>query len=67
MTVDEVVAAASARSGMSDFGDPAILEGLEVLLNAYEREAKFTEAGAARAHLALIEALATRMRVEDWL
>ena len=27
MTAEEVIAAARARSGLADFGDPAILEG----------------------------------------
>lgn len=67
MTADEIVAAASARSGLSDFGDEAILEGLAVLLRSYEAEARFTQAGMERSHAALIDALANRMRVEDWL
>lgn len=29
MTVEEVIAAASAQSGLNGFGDPAILQGLE--------------------------------------
>ena len=56
MTADEIVAAASARSGLSDSGDEAILEGLAVLLRSYEAEARFTEAGMERSHAALIDA-----------
>jgi hypothetical protein len=67
MTVDEVIAAATAATGLTEFGDTAILEGLAVLLDAYEREAKFTKEGAVRAHQALIDALAARMQVENWL
>ena len=67
MTVIEVVEAARQQTGLTDIGDPAILEGLEVLLNAYEKEADFTERGSAMAHGAVIAALANRMRVEDWL
>ena len=39
MTVDEVIAAASAETGLTDIGDPAVLEGLERLLKAYAEEA----------------------------
>jgi hypothetical protein len=67
MSVDEIIAAARAQSGLSDFGDPAILEGLGVLLKSYTEEAKFTEAGMQRSIAALVDALANRMRVEDWL
>jgi hypothetical protein len=67
MTVDDIVCAARAQSGLADFGDPAILEGLGILLKAYADEAQFTEAGMQRAIGALISTLANRMRVEDWL
>jgi len=67
VTVEEVVEAARQQTGLTDIGDPAILEGLEVLLNAYAREANFTERGSAMAHNAVIAALVNRMRVEDWL
>ena len=67
MTVDEILAAARAQSGLTDIGDPAILEGLGILLEAYEKEARFTEAGMQRATGALVSTLVNRMRVEDWL
>ena len=67
MTVDDIVAAARAQSGLEDIGDPAILEGLGILLQAYEEEAQFTEAGKQRAIGALISTLTNRMRVEGWL
>ncbi|GAB7551630.1 sulfotransferase [Novosphingobium sp. 11B] len=67
MQAQDIVAAASERTGLSDFGDPAILEGLGVLLKSYEDEARFTEAGMARSVDALVAAMANRMRVEDWL
>ena len=46
--------AARKTVGFDDFGDPAYLEGLRVLLEAYDREAKFTPFGRmmARAQLA---------------
>lgn len=67
MTVEEVIAAASAQSGLTDFGDPAILEGLERLLVAYAEEARFTAQGSAMMHADLVGTMANRMRVEDWL
>jgi hypothetical protein len=67
MTPQDIVAAAREQTGLEDFGDPAILEGLDVLLRSYEQEAKFTEAGMQRSIGALVSALANRMRVEDWL
>ena len=67
MRKEEIITAASARCGLADFGDPAFLEGLERLLDAYADEAGFTERGSQMAHDMLIETLATRMKVEDWL
>ena len=67
MTVEEVIAAAQAQSGLSDFGDPAIVEGLERLLKAYGEEARFTQRGAEMMHADVVATLANRMRVEDWL
>lgn len=67
MTVDEVIAAARAQTGLTDFGDPSILEGLELLLKSYREEARFTERGAQMAHADLVKWMAIRMKIEDWL
>ncbi|MGE4303018.1 MAG: sulfotransferase [Novosphingobium sp.] len=67
MTVDEVIEAARAQTGLSDYGDPAILEGLEVLLKSYADEAKYTERGSQMAHADLVKWMAVRMKIEDWL
>lgn len=67
MTVDEVIAAASRETGLADIGDPAVLDGLERLLDAYATEARFTERGAQMAHHFLVTQMAHRMRIEDWL
>lgn len=67
MTVEDIIAAASAKTGLTDIGDPAILEGLGILLKAYEEEARFTERGKQRQLAKLVETMANRMRVEDWL
>ena len=67
MAVEEIIAAATAQTGLSDFGDPAILEALGVLLKSMETEAKFSERGSQIAHGGLVATMANRMRVEDWL
>ncbi len=67
MTVEEVISAARAQSGLADFGDPAILDGLGRLLDAYANEARFTPRGADMMHADVVATMATRMKVEDWL
>ena len=67
MNVEDVIAAARAQSGLSEIGDPDILEGLRRLLKAYAEEAKFTARGAQMAHADVINNLVIRMKVEDWL
>jgi hypothetical protein len=67
MTVEEIIAAASKQTGLSDIGDPAALEGLERLLKAYAEEARFTERGSQMAHADLVTAMAIRMKIEGWL
>ena len=67
MTVDEVIAAASAKTGLTDFGDASVFHGLERLLTAYAEEARFTERGSQMAHADLVNYMAVRMRIEGWL
>lgn len=67
MKANDIIAAARDRTGLDDFGNPAIVEGLSILLKSYETEANFTPTGYERSVEALIAALANRMRVEGWL
>lgn len=67
MTVDEVIEAARAETGLTDFGDATALEGLEVLLRAYEQEARFSQRGSELAHRDLVKYAANRLRIENWL
>ena len=67
MTVEEIIAAAQAQTGLSDYGDSAILEGLQRLLKGYAEEARFTERGSQMAHADLVTNLSIRMKVEGWL
>lgn len=67
MSVEKVIAAASEQTGLTDYGDPAVLEGLERLLDAYESEARFTPRGKQMAFDDLVTYMAIRMKVEGWL
>src|SRR5690349_7870994 len=57
---DEAVAAA----GSDDFGDASYREALRVVLAAYDREARFHDAGRAAARGNLVQLLTTRLRSE---
>ena len=67
MTVEEIIAAASEQTGLSDIGDRAVLEGLERLLKSYAEEARFNERGAQMAYGDLVTYMAIRMKIEGWL
>jgi hypothetical protein len=67
MTVEEIIAAARAQTGLTDIGDPAVLEGLQRLLTAYAEEAPFSAQGAQMAQADLVTYMAIRMKVEGWL
>lgn len=66
-TIDEIIAGARAQTGLTDYGDPAILDGLQRLLDSYANEARFTERGSQMAHADLVTYMAIRMRIEGWL
>jgi hypothetical protein len=57
-------AEAVGLAGSDDFGDPAYRDGLRVVLDAYDREARFHEAGRAAARANLVGLLTTRLRSE---
>ena len=72
MTVEEIIAAASAQTGIDPAGlpevrDPAALDGLRRLLDAYAGEARFTERGRAMAEGDLVTFMGIRMKIQDWL
>jgi hypothetical protein len=69
MTIDakEVLTAARAETGLSDLGDEGILEGLDVLCNALNREANLNARGEMSARKEFVDTLANRLRVEDYL
>ena len=49
-------------TGLRDFGDPSYREALHVVLEAYDHEARFHDAGRAAARANLVQLLATRLR-----
>jgi hypothetical protein len=67
MIVDNLIAAAWQQTGLTDFGDDAFREGLGILVQSLNTEAKLTEAGAERWEAILVKTLANRLAVEDHL
>ncbi len=67
LNVDTMLAAAREQTGLSDFGDPSFRAGLDVLVNAWNNEAKLTESGMARIEASTMATLAQRLQVEDYL
>jgi hypothetical protein len=58
---------AAKRARADDFGDPSYLEGLRVVLDSYDREARFTPIGRTIAFHGLADILAKRARAEQLL
>ena len=54
-------------AGSEDFGDPSYREALRVVLAAYDREAKFHDAGRGAARANLVQLLTTRLRSQAQL
>lgn len=58
--------AAIADAGLDDFGPDTLDEPLEVLCEAFEREAKLTTFGRMACKGLLVSALANRLKLIDW-
>ena len=67
MRVTELITKAQEITGLADLGDPAMLEGLEMLVRASNEEARLSEAGAQRWEASLVNTLANRLRIVDYL
>jgi Sulfotransferase family len=67
MNVDELIAKARAATGLSDLGDPAMFEGLNILAKASTEEAKLSAVGAARWEGYLVGILTNRLRIVEYL
>jgi hypothetical protein len=60
-------AAARQQTGLDDFGDPSYLEGLRVILRAYDHEARFSDTGRQLARGDIERTLVTRLRSQELL
>ena len=61
---DELIADAKGQTGFGDFGDPPYREGLEVLLETYDRNVRDPE-GRIRCRDRVVMQLATRLKCEN--
>ncbi|MEW6273128.1 MAG: sulfotransferase [Thermodesulfobacteriota bacterium] len=66
LTADRLLDGARRATGLDDFGDPSFRDGLEVLLEAIEREAALNDVGRMAHEAQLGGYLAERLRIEDW-
>jgi hypothetical protein len=57
---------ARAQTGLSDFGPPTFMEGLERLLASLAADAPFEEADRMRATSLILRRLVNRLRIEAW-
>jgi hypothetical protein len=67
MNTDDIISKARAATGLFDLGDPAVLEGLTILVNASNTEASLSAAGAPRWEASLVSFLSNRLRIIDYL
>lgn len=67
MNTADMIEKAQKTTGLSDLGDPAALEGLEVLVKASNEEAALSPAGAFRWEENLVSILVNRLRIIDYL
>jgi hypothetical protein len=61
---DELIAEAKGQTGFDDFGEPPYREGLEVLLETYDRNVRDPE-GRKRCRDRVVMQLATRLKCEN--
>ncbi|NND66238.1 MAG: sulfotransferase [Halioglobus sp.] len=61
---DELIEEAKEQTGFSDFGEPPYREGLEVLLQTYDRNVRDPE-GRQRCRQRVVTQLATRLKCEN--
>ena len=64
--VDELLAQACRQTGLSDFGGDEFREGLDVLVNALDREARLNDMGRMATDAQIVMLLGNRLQVEDW-
>lgn len=63
---DHLIAAAKARTGLDNWGDPSFRVGLEHLVESLEREARLSQLGHYAVEAALVDRLTNRLRLIDY-
>lgn len=66
LRADDLLASAASAAALDDFGPPSFREGLEVLVDAAEREANLTDAGRALLASMIQTRLVNRLQLYDW-
>lgn len=66
VTGDELMAQATAQTGLTDFGEDSFREGLEILVRSFRTEARLNATGEAVIYPRLVRTLGQRLQVEDW-
>ncbi len=66
MSAQELLAQATAQTGLDDFGDDSFREGLEILARSLQDEARLNAAGEGFLYPRIVGHLAQRLQVEDW-
>src|SRR5687768_13445834 len=66
MDAETLMGAATAQTGLSDFGEGSFREGLDRLVDSIETEATLNELGQVALPFLLTRLLTTRLQVEDW-
>ena len=66
VSVEEVENRAVEQTGLSDFGDTAFDEGLDVLLQSLAAEARLNATGEAFIYARIVGYLGQRLQVEEW-
>ena len=64
--VAQLLERARRANGLDDFGDDDFREGLEILIESTDREARFTSMGTAAFDAQIVDHLSNRLKVEDW-
>jgi hypothetical protein len=67
MDAQKLIASARQQTGLDNLGDPAILLGLNPLVDSLNTEARLSEAGHSRWEAIIVNFLVNRLRVEDYL
>ncbi|MGJ8686682.1 MAG: sulfotransferase family protein [Spongiibacteraceae bacterium] len=67
LSVEALLAAATAATGLDDFGDDSFREPLQVLVKALNDEAQLNEQGRVGQYQRLLNILINRLRVEAWI